>query len=52
VNALDAEPYWMEQSVEWEDPWYPEEMNDPDGSSSGDEDDPGSEFAPSSSSSE
>jgi hypothetical protein len=51
VYDLEGEPSWVEEGVEWEDAWYPEDMSDQDSSSTSDEeDDLGSEFAPNSSS--
>lgn len=52
VYALDRSLFWTEPRVSWEEPVYPDEMDDYETPSPADEAESGSEFLPSGSTSE
>jgi hypothetical protein len=52
VNTFDRQMFWKEPFVLWDEPVYPEEMDDEESLSAADEEESGSEFIPSESASE
>ena len=52
VNTFDHRMFWREPLVPWDEPVYPEEMDDEESPSVADEEENGSEFIPSGSASE
>ena len=52
VNAFDCQMFWREPLVPWDEPIYPEEMDDEESPIAADEEESGSDFVPSGSASE
>jgi hypothetical protein len=52
VNTFDRRMFWREPIVPWDEPVYPEELDDEESPSVADEEESGSEFIPSGSASE
>ena len=52
VNTFDRRMFWREPIVPWDEPVYPEELDDEESPSIADEEESGSEFIPSGSASE
>jgi len=52
MNTFDRRMFWREPFVPWDEPVYPEEMDDEESPSTADEEESGSEFIPSESASE
>lgn len=52
MNTFDRGMFWREPFVSWDEPVYPEEMDDGESPVAADEEESGSEFIPSGSASE